>query len=372
MRALLAAITLCFLAGCLDYDKPEASTPAAPQQSPTTQPGALADSGKLPYAREAHANEKHFRNIRQLTDGGENAEAYFSKDGKKLIFQSKRPPYQCDQIFTMNIDGTNLKLVSTGKGRTTCAYFVYPDDTSVVFSSTHAAMAECPPVPDMSLGYVWPIYDTYDIYRAKADGSGLQTLGSSPGYDAEATMAPDGSRICFTSTRDGDLDIYTMKPDGSDVVRLTQTVGYGGGPFYSPDGKKIVYRASHPDGPALEDYKRLLDRGLIRPTKLDIYMMNADGSNVVRLTDNESANFCPFFHPDGKRVIFSSNQGGNKREFDLFSVHIGTKEIEQITFTGEFDGFPMFSPDGRNLVWCSNRHNAQDGETNVFIAEWVD
>ena len=373
---LIAVIALAPLAGvltgCLDYDKPPANSPPVPAPAPTTQPGASAEKGKLPYARDPHPEEKHFKNILQLTDGGENAEAYFSKDGKKLIFQSKRPPYQCDQIFTMNIDGSDVKMVSTGKGRTTCGYFLFSDDNAIIFSSTHAAADECPPVPDRSMGYVWPIYSTYDIYRADADGSNLRVLAPYDGYDAEATVSPDGSRICFTSTRDGDLDIYSMKPDGSDLKRLTSTVGYDGGPFYSPDGTKIIFRASRPEGAALADYQRLLERERIRPTKLDVYMMDADGSNVVQLTDNDSGNFCPFFHPDGKRVIFSSNQGGNPREFDLFSVHIDTKEIEQITFTGDFDGFPMFSPDGKKFVWCSNRHNARENETNVFIADWVD
>ena len=376
MRAMLSAVLLVSLlasVGCLNYDEPTPETPAAPKQEPTTKPAETPGPGQLPYAREAHPKEKHFKNIRQLTDGGENAEAYFSADSKKLIFQSKRPPYQCDQIFTMNLDGGDLKMVSTGIGRTTCAYWVYPDDKSVVYASTHAADEMCPPVPDRSRGYVWPIYETYEIYRADADGKNPQVLAPHPGYDAEATMAPDGSRICFTSMRDGDLDIYTMKPDGTDVVRLTDTPGYDGGPFYSPDGTKIIFRASRPEGEVLRDYQELLKVGLIRPSRLDVYMMDADGSNVERLTQNDAANFCPFFHPDGKRVIFSSNMGDPKRrEFDLFSVHIETKEIEQITFTPDFDGFPMFSPDGKTFVWCSNRNNAKPGETNVFICEWVD
>ena len=375
MRLLLAASLLLPVVGCDDLESNDPTTPAAPQQSakesPTTQPGK--GSTTLPYTREPHPEEKHFKNIRQLTDGGENAEAYFSADGKKLIFQSKRPPYLCDQIFTMNLDGSDVKLVSTGKGRTTCAYYLYPNDERVLFSSTHATSEMCPPVPDRSMGYVWPIYESYEIYSAKPDGSDLKVLAPSPGYDAEATMAPDGSRICFTSMRDGDLEIYSMNPDGSDVKRLTNTPGYDGGPFYSPDGTKIIFRANRPEGKALEDYQMLLDRGLIRPGALSIYMMDADGSNIVKLTDNDAANFCPFFHPDGKRVIFSSNMGDEKgREFDLFSVHIDTKEIERITYTSDFDGFPMFSPDGKYFVWCSNRHNAQHGETNVFICEWVD
>ncbi|MGA1487724.1 MAG: TolB family protein [Planctomycetota bacterium] len=365
------ALALLLLTGCMDYDGNAPTAAPVSEAVPATQPAA--DATTLPYAREAHPEEKHFRNIRQLTDGGENAEAYFSADGKQLIFQSKRPPPQCDQIYTMNLDGGDLKLVSTGTGRTTCAYWLYPNDDKVLFSSTHATSEMCPPVPDRSMGYVWPIYDSYEIYKANPDGSGLEVLAPSPGYDAEATMSPDGSRICFTSMRDGDLEIYSMAPDGSDVRRLTNTPGYDGGPFYSPDGTKIIFRASRPEGPALEEYQLLLGRGLVRPTKLSIYMMDADGSNLVQLTDNDAGNFCPFFHPDGKRVIFSSNMGDERgREFDLYSVHVDTREIERITWTEDFDGFPMFSPDGRYFVWCSNRHNAQRGETNIFICEWVD
>ncbi len=371
--AVIALLVCGFVTGCLDYQAAPAASPTASQAPPTSRPAKSSLPGPLPYSRESHPEERHLANIRQLTDGGENAEAYFSSDGKRLIFQSKRPPYQCDQIFTIGIDGAGLKLVSTGTGRTTCSYFLYPEDRQIIFSSTHAAAANCPPEPDRSLGYVWPIYESYDIYIAAVDGSDLRPLARSPGYDAEATLAPDGSRIVFTSTRDGDLDIYSMKPDGSDVRRLTSTPGYDGGPFYSPDGKKIVYRARHPEGEELADYQRLLEQGLIRPSKLDVYMMDADGSNVVALTDNSSANFCPFFHPDGKRVIFSSNVGDEqRREFDLYSVKIDGTGLERITYTEEFDGFPMFSPDGKTIVWCSNRHNREFGETNVFIADWVE
>jgi Tol biopolymer transport system component len=349
--------------------------PPPPAPSPRTPPaGASGEpAAALPIAREAHPEEKRLRNIRQLTDGGENAEAYFSTDGSKLVFQSKRPPHLCDQIYVMDLDGGGLQLVSTGTGRTTCGYWIAPGDQRVLFSSTHESGELCPPVPDFSQGYVWPIYDGYDIYTARPDGSDLQLLVKSHGYDAEATMSPDGSRIVFTSMRDGDLDIYSMDADGSGVKRLTSTPGYDGGPFFSKDGTKICFRARHPEGDELADYKRLLADGLIRPSKLDIYVMDADGSNVKRVTDNGAANFCPFFSPDGQRLIFSSNVGDEKRrEFDLYTVKIDGTDLERITFTPEFDGFPMFSPDGKRLVWCSNRHGRARGETNVFIAEWVE
>jgi len=372
LRGILPIFSLTLVFGCLNYEENEPQQEPTPSAEPTTQPGE-GTVPQLPYVRQPHAEERHFKNILQLTDGGENAEAYFSKDGKKLIFQSKRPPYQCDQIFTMNIDGGDLRMVSTGKGRTTCAFYLYPNDDKIIYASTHGDSEFCPPTPDMRQGYVWPIYPSYEIYLADPDGSNPKILAPHEGYDAEATMSPDGSLITFTSMRDGDLDIYTMKADGSDVKRLTSSPGYDGGPFFSPDGKKIVYRASQPEGEALADYQRLLKQGLIRPSKLDIYTMDIDGSNVERLTDNGAANFAPFFHPDGKRIILSSNQGDERgREFDLYSVHTETKEIERITHTQDFDGFPMFSPDGKYFVWCSNRFNARDGETNVFICEWVD
>jgi len=354
--------------------RPPAPSPAppAPPREGAGEP-ATAPTAAIPIARESHPEEKRLRNIRQLTDGGENAEAYFSTDGAKLVFQSKRPPHLCDQIYAMNLDGSGLQLVSTGTGRTTCAYWVAPGDQRVLFSSTHESGELCPPVPDFSQGYVWPIYDGYDIYTALPDGSDLQPLVKSPGYDAEATMSPDGSKIVFTSMRDGDLDIYSMNVDGSGVRRLTSTPGYDGGPFFSKDGTKICFRARHPEGEELADYQRLLADGLIRPSQLDIYVMDADGSNVKRITDNGAANFCPFFSPDGQRLIFSSNLGDEKRrEFDLYTVKIDGTGLERITFTPEFDGFPMFSPDGKRLVWCSNRHGRVRGETNVFIAEWVE
>jgi Tol biopolymer transport system component len=229
-------------------------------------------------------------------------------------------------------------------------------------------------VPDHSKGYVWPIYETYDIYRSRPDGSEISKLTDSPGYDAEATVSPIGDRIVFTSMRDGDLDLYSMNLDGSDVVRLTDEIGYDGGAFYSPDGTKIVYRTRHPSDPAeIEDYQRLLADGLVRPSKLEIWVMDADGSNKRQITDLGVAAFAPFFHPSGEKIIFSSNYGDpTGREFNLWMVDIDGSNLEQITFTEDFDGFPMWAPDGKTFVFCSNRHNSNPRETNVFVTEWVD
>lgn len=316
--------------------------------------------------------EPRLRNIRQLTFGGENAEAYFSPDGRQLIFQSTRDGAACDQMYVMNVDGSGVRRISSGKGRTTCGYFT-PDGKSVVYASTHEGSPECPPRPSYARGYVWPVYDSYDIYRANVDGSNLQPLTRTPGYDAEATIAPDG-RIVFTSLRDGDMEIYSMAPDGSDVKRLTNRPGPDGGPFWSRDGQRIVFRGrSIEPGPELDDYRSLLREGLWRPTSLELFVMDRDGGNLRQVTRNGAANFAPFFTPDGKRIIFSSNLHNPKgRDFDLFLINVDGTGLERVTFNDTFDGFPMFSPDGKHLVFASNRYAAKEGDTNVFIAEWVD
>jgi len=344
------------------------------QQPEATAPGIPADAASaLPRFVEPDPQESHFGELRMLTDGGENAEAYFSFAGGDLIFQSTRPPYGCDQIFTMDIETAETSLASTGTGRTTCAYYL-PGDGWIVYASTYEAGPDCPPVPDHSRGYVWPIYPSYDIYRARPDGSEISKLTDLDGYDAEATVSPQGDRIVFTSMRDGDLDIYSMNLDGSDVSRLTDGIGYDGGPFYSPDGTKIVYRAHHASDPAeIEDYQALLADGLIRPSKLEIFVMDADGSNKRQITELGVAAFAPYFHPSGEKIIFSTNYGDpSGREFNLWMVDLDGSNLEQITFTEGFDGFPMWSPDGTTFVFCSNRNNSKPGETNVFVTEWVD
>lgn len=314
--------------------------------------------------------ERHLANIRQLTFGGENAEAYWSADGRQLIFQSTRDGRSCDQQFVMNADGSNLRRVSTGNGKTTCGYF-YARDRRVLFSSTHHADTTCPPRPDFSRGYVWRL-DPFDIYTADAQGGDLRRLTSWNVYTAEGTLSPDGSRIVFTSTKDGDLDIYTMRTDGSDLRRLTSTPGYDGGAFFSPDGSKIVYRAHHPtDSASLADYRQLLARGLVRPSRMEIWVMNADGSEQRQVTQLGGANFAPFFTPDGRRIIFASNHTNPRgRDFDLYLVGLDGSNLERVTTHPEFDSFPMFSPDGTKLVWASNRHAGQPGETNIFVADW--
>ncbi|MDX2041007.1 MAG: hypothetical protein SF097_07155 [Acidobacteriota bacterium] len=316
--------------------------------------------------------EKHLANIKQLTFEGENAEAYFSLDGKKLIFQSATKGDGCDQIFSMNLDGSGKKMLSNGEGKTTCSYFT-PNGKNIVYASTFKADAKCPPKPDMSKGYVWSLYPGFDIFRANADGSGVVQLTKTARYDAEATIRRDGT-IVFTSLRDGDLDIYTMDKNGKNVKRLTNELGYDGGPFWSYDGKLIVYRAHHPKTEAEKaDYTSLLKEDMIRPSKLDLWIMNPDGSNKRQVTNNGKANFAPFFFLNNKRILFSSNIDDPRgRNFEIYAINVDGTNQERITFNETFDGFPMFSPDGKKLVFCSNRNAAKQGDTNIFIADWIE
>ena len=335
----------------------------------------MAATSKQPQNKDPLwvTGEKHLRNIKQLTFGGQNAEAYFNIDGSQLIFQSNHGDLPCDQIFTMNADGSNIKLVSTGGGKTTCSYF-FPGGKRILYSSTHLGSKDCPPRPDYSKGYVWQVHDTFDIFTANPDGSALQRLTETQGYDAEATITRDGKKIVFTSMRDGDLDIYSMDASGKNVKRLTTELGYDGGPFWSYDGKQIVYRAFHPEKPEeVARYKQKLAEGVIEPTVFELWVMNTDGSNKRQLTKLGAASFAPYFFPDGKRIIFSSNlQDPQRRNFDLFTINADGSGLEQITFNDSFDGFPMFSPDGKRLVFASNRNGKAPRETNVFMAEWVE
>ncbi len=330
---------------------------AAPAQTPPRSPVTIA-------------SETHLKNLKQLTDGGENAEAYFSFDGQRLTFQTTRDGHGCDQIYSMKIDGTDLHPVSSGKGRTTCSFY-YPDGKHMIFASTHLGGDACPPPPDQKSGYVWAVYDTYDIFRTDLDGSNPVRLTNTPGYDAEATIAKDG-RAVFTSVRDGDMEIYSMNGDGSDVRRLTHLPGPDGGAFFSPDGTQIVFRGYHPGpGAELDEYFTLLKRALWRPTSLEIFVMNRDGSNLRQVTHFGKANWAPYWTPDGKRIIFASNmKDPAQRNFDLFLVNLDGTGLEQVTYNETFDGFPMFSPDGTKLVFASNRHDSNGTDTNIFIADW--
>src|SRR5262245_20178226 len=345
-------MSLCALiAALLPAAAPHTLFAAASQSPGAGAPGNVAiDDGAAsrPADLRAPGEEAHFSALRQLTFGGENAEAYFSSDDRLLIFQSTRPPFECDQIFTMPLDGASPKLVSTGKGKCTCAYF-FPGGERILFASTHAASDGCPPKPDYSKGYVWRVEPSFDIYAARADGSDLRPLAASPGYDAEATISRDGKKIVFTSDRDGDLEIYSMDADGSNAKRLTFNPGYDGGAFFSTDGKQIIYRRRKiEDRSELEEYQTLLKQHLVRPTKLEIAIMDADGKNPREITKLGAASFAPFLHPTQPKVIFSSNHGDPKgREFDLFLIGTDGSGLERVTRSPDFDGFPMWTSDGK-------------------------
>jgi Tol biopolymer transport system component len=323
-------------------------------------------------ARAQEVQGSPLRNIRQTTFGGQNAEAYFSADGKKLIFQSTRSPHACDQIYSMNVDGSDVKRLSNGTGRTTCGFF-FPDGRRFVYASTHLAAKSCPPPADRSRGYVWPIYRSYDIFSAKLDGSETTRLTRNRGYDAEAIVSPDGKTIVFTSMRHGDLDIYLMNTDGSAVKRLTTTKGYDGGPFFSWDGQRIVYRAHHPENTAdVSEYERLLQQDLIRPARAEIFIMQADGSGQRRLTANGAANWAPFLHPNNREIVFSSNlHDPERRTFSLYTVGVDGTGLRRITDGARFDSFPMLSRNGTKLVFASTRNAAAAGDFNIFTADWT-
>jgi TolB protein len=338
---------------------------SAPRATTSPTPTAAVN-----IARPSDTGEPHLTNIRQITDGGENAESYFSSDGKWVTFQSSRDGRTCDQQYVMRTDGTGTRRVSNGNGKTTCGWFL-PGGDRLFFGSSHLHDSLCPPKPDPSKGYVWPL-DKFDIFTVNRDGSDMRRLTSYDAYTAEGVLSPDGRRIVFTSLKDGDLDIYTMNVDGSDVKRLTTTPGYDGGPWWSPDGTKIVYRAHHPkDSLELRQYRELLAQRFIRPSKVELFVMNADGSDNRQITQLGGANFGPSWTPDGQRIIFASNhKNPRSRNFDLYLVNLDGSNLEQVTTNAEFDGFPMFSPDGRKLIWASNRFDAKPGETNLFIADW--
>lgn len=329
-----------------------------------------------------YPQEKHLANLRQLTFGGDNAEAYFSFDNTRITFQSNNPAWQleCDQIFTAELATCDMKnnlpqLISTGMGRTTCSYFM-PGDTTILFASTHAGDHSCPhvPPPRPDHKYVWPIYDDYDIYISDLKGNIIDTLTHEPGYDAEATVSPIGDKIVFTSLRSGDLELYTMNIDGTDIKQITNELGYDGGAFFSQDGSMLVFRASRPKSDEdVKIYKDLLADGQVMPTNMEIFVCNADGSDLRQVTHLGKANWAPYFHPSLKKVIFSSNHASQRGyQFNLFMINLDGTGLEQITYDGVFDAFPMFSFDGKKLIFSSNRNNGGTKATNLFIGDWVE
>ena len=393
MRTLLAtALAVLVLPACQSVRTELAETEqeavaAANADRPIT--GAPTPAGDDAYVLADDSlrfpGEARLRNVRQLTFGGNNAEAYFSPDGASLIFQSDWGainPRDCDQQFVMSVargatpDGSGAELVSTGRGRTTCGYFLSND--RIVYASTQPGGDACPITAASRMErYVWDIFPSYDIFVADADGSNPEVLIGGEGYDAEATVSPDGRYVVFTSTRSGDLELWRYEVATGDLLQLTDELGYDGGAFFSPDGSQIVWRASRPTGADAEAYRALLAEDAVQPGALDLYVADADGSNARQVTRLPGANWAPFFHPSGDKILFASNhhtldEGG--REFDLFLVDLDGSNLERVTYSGTFDAFPMFSPDGTRLVFASNRRGDRQPsrETNVFVADWVE
>jgi len=351
-KSTVILLAMMLLAGCLN------------------RAATVADGGPF--------EDRHMRNVRQLTFEGDNGEAYFSPDGKKLIFQSSRGGQACDKIWVMNVNGSDKHMVSPERGAHTCSFF-FPGGEKIVFASTSHLPGDCPTKPQTGARYVWPLFP-YDIFVANADGSGLERITDNPEYDAEPVVSPDGKLIVFGSQREGDFDIYIMNADGSDVRRLTDRVGYDGGPWFSPDGKKIVWRAWYPEtGEELARWRDCMENNYIVPFPLDIWVMDADGSNKQRLTENGATNWAPSWHPDGKRIIFSSNMddwheniGKFGHNFELYLMNADGTGLERLTYNDVFDSFPMFSPDGGKLAFASNRNPDKPRATDIFIADWTE
>jgi Tol biopolymer transport system component len=327
--------------------------------------------------------EKHFKNIRQLTFGGDNAEAYFSYDGKYLIYQKTNPAegIMCDQMFIGKIPENPTepfvpKLVSTGKGRTTCGYFTR-DGKHVIYASTHLGSPDCPPVPDRAQygnKYIWPLYRSFDIFMADLNGKIVKQLTNSDGYDAEATLSPDGNTMVYTSTKDGDIELYLMDLKTGKEKRITHTIGYDGGAWFSRDGTKLIWRASRPKTEGeIKEYKALLAQDLVAPTNMEVWIAGADGSNQRQVTQLGQANWAPVYMPDSKRIIFASNHEHKRGfPFNLYTINEDGSNLTKISRDAGFDAFPMFSYDGKKIVFGSNRNNKGTRDTNIFIADWVE
>ena len=330
-----------------------------------------------------YAEETHFKNIQQLTFGGDNAEAYWSYDSKHLVFQRTNPKegLNCDQIFlgkvpTKKGEKFTYKLISTGKGRTTCSFFT-KDGKHIIYASTHLGSSDCPPVPDRSKygnKYIWPLYSSFDIFMADLNGKIIKQLTHSKGYDAEGTLSPDGKKMIYTSTKDGDIDLYIMDLETGKEQRITNTLGYDGGAWFSPDGKKLIWRASRPKTDAeIKEYKDFLSEDLVAPTNMEVYVSNADGSNAQQVTSYGQANWAPAYLPDSKRIIFASNHEYKRGfPFNLYTINEDGSNLQKISRDKGFDAFPMFSPDGKKIVFCSNRNNGGTRDTNIFVADWVE
>ena len=317
------------------------------------------------------AGESHFKNVIQLTKGGDNAEAYWSFDSKRASFQRTNPKegVNCDQIFmglvpTNNTESFTYKLISGNKGR-------------IIYASTKNGGDDCPPTVDRAKygnRYIWPLYASYDIFVADTNGKNEEQITHSEGYDAEATMSSDGQKMIYCSVKDGDLDLYVMDLKTKKEISVTNTLGYAGGAWFSPDGKKIVWRASRPSTKEeIDEYTSLLKEGMVAPTKMEVWIANADGTDAKQITNLGQANWAPNFTPDGKHIIFCSNHEYKRGfPFNMYLIDLEGNHLEKISRDKGFDAFPMFSPDGKRILFSSNRNNGGTRDTNLFVADWVD
>ncbi|KJH49740.1 WD40-like protein [Dictyocaulus viviparus] len=365
--------------------------------------------------------ERHFKNVKQLTFGGENAEGYFSYDDSKLTLQATGYGTDCDQIYELNLNvdprGQIMRRISTGLGATTCSFF-FKENTNdhrlyagnfwnVNVSEFPNVSKTCPQkkcqnpanITDPILkqlcntSYTWDIFSDYDIFKVNKFGNIVQQLTDHPGYDAEAVLSPDGSLIAFTSIRSGDLELWIMNSDGTNLKQVTNELGYDGGAFFSPDGKRLVFRASRPKSQdEIEKYKysikyfnvqlycsvkKLLEYNLVEPVQMELFTVNVDGSNLRQVTHLGGANWAPYYLNDNKRIVFSSNHDGGSGGFGAFALYVVNDDgsgLERITYGGkyEFNSFPMMNHAGTKLVWGSSRNGSNKHELNLFIADWID
>lgn len=277
-------------------------------------------------------------------------EAYFSPDGQSIVFQAVPTGKKDYQIYSMSLEERIPRMISTGKGACTCAFF-RPDGKKVIFASSHGdpELDTREKQTEESGRYVWELTPYMNIYEANPDGSQLVALTNGPAYHAECAYSSDGTHIVYASNEDGAMNLYTMRSDGSDVRQITHTTGcYNGGPFFSPDGTKIIFRA---------------DREV--PDYLQIYEIGANGQNERQLTDNGAVNWAPFWHPNGRVIAYTTSLHGH-RHYEIYLLDVESGATCRLTHNENFDGLPSFDRTGTRLLWTSKR--GDDRTCQIFMA----